>query len=64
MEKKEFKQKTAHELETLLANESSELHALRVRASEGQLKKVREIRVRRKNIARILTAQNAMKSTE
>jgi large subunit ribosomal protein L29 len=51
----EIKNKSVKDLKDLLVEKRNELLELRFRASEGQLKKVREILEVRKIIARILT---------
>ncbi len=52
---KTIKQKSLEEVETLFRDGQAELHHLRFKASEGQLKHVRSIRATRRSIARLLT---------
>ena len=55
MEYKELQQKSAPELQRLLASLREQLRDKRFRVSEGQHKDVREIRELKKDIARLLT---------
>ncbi len=54
-ELKELKLKSAAELQKLLALDREKLRDLRFKASQNQLKNIREIRSIRKKIARLLT---------
>ncbi|MEA3295638.1 MAG: 50S ribosomal protein L29 [Patescibacteria group bacterium] len=54
----EFRQKSNKELETLLRKNRENLRAMRFDLSFGKLKNVRQIRVIKKNIARILTIKD------
>lgn len=55
MDIKELKIKSDQEINHLLAESRTKLDALRFKVAQNQLKGVREIRVIRKTIARILT---------
>ncbi len=55
MKFKELQDKTPQELDTFLSATRKELVGLRMNATAGQLKNVREIRKKRALIARILT---------
>lgn len=57
----ELANKNEADLQKLLTQKRDELRELRFKASNGQLKQVREMRVVRKHIARILTALNTHK---
>lgn len=59
MDYQELKNKSATELQALLAETGGDLQALRFQASERQLKNVRAIRSARKTVARVLTALKA-----
>lgn len=59
MDYRELKDKSAAELQTLLAETGGALQALRFQASERQLKNVRAIRAARQTVARVLTALKA-----
>lgn len=61
MEPQHLTGKSEGELQRMLKAEREKLRDLRFRISGGQLKDVRELRVVRKTIARILTALNAGK---
>lgn len=54
----ELKEKNETELRKFLAEEREKLRDLRFRVSQAQMKDVREIRLCRLRIARILTALN------
>lgn len=56
----DFKDKTAAELEGLLAEARGTLHELRNKHAIGQLKNVSEIRATRVSIAHIMTALKAV----
>ncbi len=55
MEFKELKNKTEKELKQILSESRDKLRDLRFKDANKQLKNVREIRVIKKSIARILT---------
>jgi len=55
MDIKELKSKTEHELHSFLATSREKLRELRFKDSNRQLKNVREIRVVKQAIARVLT---------
>ncbi|MBT4121632.1 50S ribosomal protein L29 [bacterium] len=55
MELKEFRTKTEKELKKLLAQNREKLRSLRFSVSSKQLKNIREIRIVRKEVSRILT---------
>jgi len=55
MDNADIKKSTDTELKNVLATFKEELRAMRFKLSSGDFKKVREIRVKRKTIARILT---------
>lgn len=59
MQYTDIEQKSLAELNELIAAKRQELRDLRFKASEGQLKAVRDIRKRKKEIAQMLTARNA-----
>ncbi|MEI6627113.1 MAG: 50S ribosomal protein L29 [bacterium] len=56
MDIKEIKTKTVHELQLLLNESRIKLDELNFKAVQNQLKNVREIRVIKKTIARIMSA--------
>lgn len=64
MEIKELKKKNSGELHKLLADQRSRLRELRFKDASKQLKNVREVRVVKKTIARILTQLNQGKKTK
>ena len=55
MKIKELRQKSELELKRLLAESREKLRDMRFKAAQRQLKKVRDIRVAKKTISRILT---------
>ena len=55
MKLKELKEKTESELKKILQDWREKLRQLRFDLSAGKVKNVREIRIIKKNIARILT---------
>lgn len=55
MDVKDLRQKTDKELRDLLLEQRESLRKLRFKASERQLKNVREIRQVRRNLAQIMT---------
>lgn len=59
MEYQDLIHKSESDLATLLSEKRQELRALRLQASERQLKNVRAIRSLRQTIARVLTAVKA-----
>lgn len=59
----DYKEKSAAELQGLLAELRGKLHTLRFQHSIGQLKNVREIATTRTSIAHIMTAQSAVAMT-
>ncbi|MFZ2189949.1 MAG: 50S ribosomal protein L29 [Candidatus Magasanikiibacteriota bacterium] len=59
MDIKDLKNKSIKELQDLLSEKREEVRELRFKASENQLKKVREIRNNKKIVAQILTLLNA-----
>ncbi|HBU07165.1 MAG TPA: 50S ribosomal protein L29 [Candidatus Magasanikbacteria bacterium] len=59
MDFKDLKNKSIKELQDLLSEKREEVRELRFKASENQLKKVREIRNNKKIVAQILTLLNA-----
>lgn len=61
MELKELKSKTEKELRQFLGEARDKLRSLRFKDANKQLKNVREIRVVKKTIARILTLINVNK---
>ncbi|MDO8592590.1 MAG: 50S ribosomal protein L29 [bacterium] len=63
MELKELKSKTDKELKQLLNESRDKLRDLRFKDANKQLKNVREIRVVKKAIAKILTILNVKKNT-
>lgn len=52
----ELQQKSMTELTELLAQKRNEIRELRAKASEGQLKDVRSLRLAKKMVAHIITA--------
>ncbi len=56
MQIKELKLKEAEELKQLLKDVRKGLDDLKFKANQGQLKNVREMRVAKKDIARVMTA--------
>jgi ribosomal protein L29 len=58
MEMNELKKKSPKELQALLASEREKLLQLNFKDASKQLKNVREIRIARQTIARILTLLN------
>lgn len=63
MDFQDLVQKTIEEVEQLLREQQDSLRQLRFKAMSGQLRKVRDIRQTRKNIARILTFLNQQSDT-
>lgn len=61
MEFKEIKNKNEKELHDILATQREKLRVERFRDANKQLKDVRQLRVLKKGIARILTLINAKK---
>lgn len=59
MKAKEIREKTAEELEKLLADSRKEIFNLRRQAVTGQLQNSSQIRILRKDIARIETEKTA-----
>ena len=57
-EKKEFKNKSKEELKNILAEQRELLRELKFKDANRQLKNIREIRVVKKYIAKILTELN------
>ncbi len=62
MEFKELKNKTEKELKQILSESRDKLRDLRFKDANKQLKNVREIRVIKKTIAKILTLINVDKT--
>jgi large subunit ribosomal protein L29 len=62
-ELKELKLKSVSDLQKLLASSREKLRDLNFKVSQNQLKNVREIRIIKKNIARILTLLKQHKKT-
>jgi len=62
MDLKELKNKTEKELSQLLSQSRDKLRDLRFKDANKQLKDVREIRVIKKLVARILTLMNGKKN--
>ncbi|USN53758.1 MAG: 50S ribosomal protein L29 [Candidatus Nomurabacteria bacterium] len=62
MKQQELQNKTAAELQKILAEKRAELRELRFKVANGQLKDVRDVRTVRKTIARVLTMLHTMKS--
>ena len=61
MKYSDFKDKSIEDLEALLKEKKTELFGLRMKKQLSQLQNVSEIRMVRKDIARINTAINAVK---
>jgi len=61
---KDIKNKSAVELQKLLAHNREKLRDLRFKASQNQLKNIREIRKIKKMIAQILTLINSKSGVE
>ncbi len=61
LQMKNLKDKSEAELQQLLREERAKLRDLRFQVKSDQYKSVRDIRVVRKNIARILTELNSRK---
>jgi ribosomal protein L29 len=61
---KDLNKKTVTELGKMLAEERQKLYDLRLKISVNQLKEVRQVRVARKNISRILTRLSQLEKTE
>ncbi len=61
LEMKNLKDKSEAELQEMLKEEKAKLRDLRFQVKSDQYKSVRDIRVVRKNIARILTELNSRK---
>lgn len=57
-ELKELKLKSATELQKVLASSREKLRDLRFKVSQNQLKNIREVRILKKKISRILTLIN------
>lgn len=57
----ELSQKPKNELQTLLSEKRERLRQLRFNISSGKVKNVREIRIIKKDIARILTILKEIK---
>lgn len=55
MQLRELRQKSKSELQKILKDRREKLRALRFDLASGKIKNVREIRIVKKNIARILT---------
>lgn len=64
MQIKELRNKSINELQNLLAEKREALRAMRFKVSQRQLKKVHEIKLVRKDIARILTLINQKRLSE
>jgi ribosomal protein L29 len=58
MEMKELSTKSEAELKTVLAEKKDKLRELRFKDSNKQLKNIREIRVAKADVARIMTLLN------
>ncbi len=61
LQMKNLKDKSEAELQQLLREERAKLRDLRFQVKSDQYKSVRDIRIVRKNIARILTELNSRK---
>ena len=61
MELKELKNKKENELQSLLAKEREKLLDLKFKDANKQLKNIREIRLIKKTISRVLTLLNKSK---
>lgn len=59
MDKKEIKEKSEVELARQVESEREKVRDLRFKDAAGQLKKVRDLRVAKKNVARLLTEKRA-----
>lgn len=59
MDKKEIKEKSEVELDRHVASEREKVRDLRFKDAAGQLKKVRDLRVAKKTVARLLTEKRA-----
>ncbi len=64
MEIKELKEKKEGDLHRLLAETRDKLRELRFKDSNKQLKNVREIRIGKKTVAKILTLLNLKKDSQ
>ena len=64
MEFKELKNKEQAELNKMLTEVRESLRELRFKDSSRQLKNVRDIRAAKKNVAKIMTAINALRGGE
>ncbi len=64
MKSSELKQKPKKELQKLLQNNQDKLRQLRFDLASGKVKNVREIRLVKKNIARIMTILNIKSKQE
>lgn len=64
MKIKELRQKSKMELQRMLVELREKLRDMRFKVAQRQLKKVRDIRVTKKTIARILTILEENKSKE
>lgn len=62
MTTKELRQKSEKELQTLLAESRDKLREMRFRVAQRQLKRVSDVSLEKKNIAKILTILNGKKS--
>ena len=60
----EIKNKTEKELATMLAEKREAIRAIRFGSSGSKVKNVKETKNLKKDIARILTAQNAIPSAK
>ncbi len=63
MEIKELRNKSIAELQNLLSEKRDTLRAMRFKVNQRQLKKVHEIKLVKKEIARILTFINQKRSS-
>lgn len=61
MKFKELEGKSEKELQGMLAEDRSQLYALKLKTSVNQVKDVRDMREMKKRMARILTKLNALK---
>lgn len=64
MDIKELKNKSASELHKALAEKREKLRELRFKDAAKQLKNIREVRVMRKEISRVLTLLNQKRNSE
>ncbi len=64
MDFKDIKDKSAKELQRMLAEERGRLYDLRLKSAVNQLKNVRQIRQARANIAQMMTQLSTLKSEE